>query len=221
MDAKLKQQIEDAKKLLEKYAPKGEFLAYINKDEAKLLMAAGGSGLPVKQTGIPSFIPWLAIAVGVSAGVSLLGSYNQSRQLRRAARADKRRREVQAIQQRIQANERAALILSEKRAAQAARGIAMGEGSSLLESQTVLDNLNDTLYWVEKGLTMDLDEIDFRLAGALNKEAYNRGVNLISGIANTYYLGTQPTGPSQQTPTQASNSLGLLGRTDLPGSTIG
>jgi len=113
------------------------------------------------------------------------------------------------------------LILSEKRAAQAARGIAMGEGSSLLESQTVLDNLNDTLYWVEKGLTMDLDEIDFRLAGALNKEAYNRGVNLISGIANTYYLANQPTGPSQQTPTQASNSLGLLGRTDLPGSTIG
>ena len=228
MDAKLKQQIEDAKKLLEKYAPKGEFLAYINKDEAKLLMAAGGSGLPVKQTGIPSFIPWLAIAVGASAGISLLGSYNQSRQLRRAARADKRRREVQAIQQRIQANERAALILSEKRAAQAARGIAMGEGSSLLESQTVLDNLNDTLYWVEKGLTMDLDEIDFRLAGALNKEAYNRGVNLISGIANTYYLGTQPktTGqqPSivgQQAASYGTNPIAGLGRTDLPGSTIG
>ena len=44
------------------------------------------------------------IALAVSAGISLLGSYNQSRQLRRAARADKRRREVQAIQQRIQAN---------------------------------------------------------------------------------------------------------------------
>ena len=141
--------------------------------------------------------------------------------LKRAAKADARKAAVAAVQQRIQANERAALILSEKRAAQAARGIAIGEGSSLLESQTVLDNLNDTLYWVEKGLTMDLDEIDFRLAGALNKEAYNRGVNLISGIANTYYLANQPTGPSQQAPTQASNSLGLLGRTDLPGSTIG
>ena len=104
----------------------------------------------------------------------------------------------------------------------------MGEGSSLLESQTVLDNLNDTLYWVEKGLTMDLDEIDFRLAGALNKEAYNRGVNLISGIANTYYLGTQPktTGqqPSivgQQAASYGTNPLAGLGRTDLPGSTIG
>ena len=40
-------------------------------------------------------IPWLAIAVGASTAVSLLGSYNQSRQLRRAAKADKRRREVQ------------------------------------------------------------------------------------------------------------------------------
>ena len=102
-----------------------------------------------------------------------------------------------------------------------------------MESQTVLDNLNDTLYWVEKGLTMDLDEIDFRLAGALNKEAYNRGVNLISGIANTYYLGTQPTGPTT-TPgstigsrssaagvSYGTNPIAGLGRTDLPGSTIG
>lgn len=173
-------------------------------------------------------IPWLAIAVGASTAVSLLGSYNQSRQLRRAAKADKRRREVQAVQQRIQANQRAAIILSEKRAAQAARGIAMGEGSSLLESQTVLDNLNDTLYWVEKGLTMDLDEIDFRLAGALNKEAYNRGVNLISGIANTYYLGTQPKTTNQQPSIigqqgafAGASPIAGLGRTDLPGSTIG
>lgn len=218
MDAKLKQQIEDAKKLLEKYAPKGEFLAYINKDEAKLLMAAGGSGLPVKQTGIPSFVPWLAIAVGASAGVSLLGSYNQSRQLRRAARADKRRREVQAIQQRIQANERAALILSEKRAAQAARGIAMGEGSSLLESQTVLDNLEDTLYWTNLGLTMDLADIDFRLAGALSKEAYNRGTNLITGITQAYAVGQSTAAPTQTT---NSSILGSLGTTDLSGSTMG
>ena len=48
----------------------------------------------------------------------------------------------------------------------------MGEGSSLLESQTVLDNLEDTLYWTNLGLTMDLADIDFRLAGALSKEAY-------------------------------------------------
>lgn len=141
------------------------------------------------------------IALAVSAGISLLGSYNQSRQLRRAARADKRRRDVQAAQQRIQANERAALILSEKRAAQAARGIAMGEGSSLLEMNTVIDNLDDSLYWIDKGLVMDLNETDFRLAGALSKEAYNRGINAItagvylySGTQNTPFETTQTTG---------------------------
>ena len=39
---------------LKKKAPKGEFLAYINKEEAALLKRAGGSGNLVN--GIPSFI---------------------------------------------------------------------------------------------------------------------------------------------------------------------
>jgi hypothetical protein len=52
----------------------------------------------------------------------------------------------------------------------------MGEGSSLLEMNTVIDNLDDSLYWIDKGLVMDLNETDFRLAGALSKEAYSRGL---------------------------------------------
>ena len=40
--------------LLNAQAPKGEFLAYINSDEAKMLKDAGGSGLLTPQ-GIPSF----------------------------------------------------------------------------------------------------------------------------------------------------------------------
>ena len=43
------------KNQLEQYAPKGEFLAYINKKEANVLKALGGSGRLVKETGIPSF----------------------------------------------------------------------------------------------------------------------------------------------------------------------
>jgi hypothetical protein len=43
------------KNQLEQYAPKGEFLAYINKKEANVLKALGGSGKIVKETGIPSF----------------------------------------------------------------------------------------------------------------------------------------------------------------------
>ena len=40
---------------LKKNAPKGEFLAYINKEEAAMLKKAGGSGKLVN--GIPSFRP--------------------------------------------------------------------------------------------------------------------------------------------------------------------
>ena len=50
-----KQQLAEAKKLLEEHAPKGEFLAYINKDEAQILKNLGGSGRIVEATQIPSF----------------------------------------------------------------------------------------------------------------------------------------------------------------------
>jgi len=45
----------EAKKILERYAPAGEFLAYINKEEAEILKSLGASGTPVEETGIPSF----------------------------------------------------------------------------------------------------------------------------------------------------------------------
>ena len=45
-----------AKKILNRYAPKGEFIAYINKQEEKLLKKLGGYGKPVNETGIKSFI---------------------------------------------------------------------------------------------------------------------------------------------------------------------
>jgi hypothetical protein len=47
--------IVEAKKILETYAPKGEFLAYINKEEAEILKSLGASGTLVEETGIPSF----------------------------------------------------------------------------------------------------------------------------------------------------------------------
>ena len=47
--------IKIAKRILEKYAPKGEFLAYINKKEAKILKKLGGAGLKIKETGIKSY----------------------------------------------------------------------------------------------------------------------------------------------------------------------
>jgi len=55
--------IKIAKKILNKYAPKGEFLAYINKREEKLLKQYGGAGLPIKKTGIKSFFSFFAISI--------------------------------------------------------------------------------------------------------------------------------------------------------------
>ena len=48
--------IKIAKKILNRYAPKDEFIAYINKDEEKILKKLGGYGKPVNETGIKSFI---------------------------------------------------------------------------------------------------------------------------------------------------------------------
>ena len=50
-----KQELLKAKQLLEQHAPKGEFLAYINKDEAQVLKNLGGSGRIVEATQIPSY----------------------------------------------------------------------------------------------------------------------------------------------------------------------
>lgn len=44
-------------RLLQKEAPPGHMLAYINQEEADLLKARGGSGEPHADTGVPSFQP--------------------------------------------------------------------------------------------------------------------------------------------------------------------
>tara|TARA_R100000995_G_scaffold50007_1_gene24060 strand:+ start:183 stop:1295 length:1113 start_codon:yes stop_codon:yes gene_type:complete len=49
-----KQSIAEARKLLSQFAPKGESLAFINEDEARLLKAHGGSG-ELTEAGIPTY----------------------------------------------------------------------------------------------------------------------------------------------------------------------
>ena len=48
--------IKFAKKILNKYAPTGEFIAYINQEEEKILKKLGAYGKPVNKTGIKSFL---------------------------------------------------------------------------------------------------------------------------------------------------------------------
>lgn len=50
-----KAELKKAKNLLNRYAPKGEELAYINSKEAKLLKRIGGAGKDINGTGIKSY----------------------------------------------------------------------------------------------------------------------------------------------------------------------
>jgi len=60
------------KNKLEKHAPEGEFLAYINEREAGILKALGGSGKIIKETGIPSFDDTNSSATGSSVSPGIL-----------------------------------------------------------------------------------------------------------------------------------------------------
>jgi hypothetical protein len=48
--------VDKARDMLQKRAPEGEFLAYINPEEAGILKALGGAGQDINQTGVPSFL---------------------------------------------------------------------------------------------------------------------------------------------------------------------
>jgi hypothetical protein len=127
----------------------------------------------------------LALAIGASTAVSYMGSLQQSKQLKAAAAWDQYHLNIRKMQDTIMANERAAKLLSEKRAAIGARGITF-EGSSLLEQNAVVENLEDTLFWIDKGVEMDLRMMDVRLAGALSKESWERKTSLLSGMTKSY-----------------------------------
>ena len=59
-----------AKKILNRYAPKGEFIAYINEKEEKILKQLGGYGKPINETGIKSFISLSGIVKGAVSFVT-------------------------------------------------------------------------------------------------------------------------------------------------------
>lgn len=129
--------------------------------------------------------PWLALAIAGSTAVSYMGSMQQSKQLKTASAWDQYHLNIRKTQDTIMANERAAKLLSEKRAVIGARGVQF-TGSTLMEQESVIENLEDTLFWVNKGVEMDLRTMDVRLAGALAKESWDRKTSLLSGMTNAY-----------------------------------
>ena len=181
------EKILEAKKLLEQYAPKGEFLAYINKDEAKILKDLGGAGIVVEKTGIPSF-QWqvFAAVMAVTSVMSFMGSMRKMQTMQTSAEWDKYHKRIDQSYKTIQANDRARLLISAKRAAAGARGVQIGTGSTLIEQDAVVANLEDTLFWIDKGAEISLREIDLRLAGLLQDEAWKAGTSLITGVGSAY-----------------------------------
>ena len=130
--------------------------------------------------------PWLALAIGTSTAVSYMGSLAHAKQLKNAAAWDEYHLNIRKMQDTIMANERAAEILSEKRAAIGARGVQIGTGSTLLEENAVVENLEDVLFWIDKGVEIDLRSMYVRLAGALQKNAWDRNVSLLAGMGQSY-----------------------------------
>jgi len=192
------EKILEAKKLLEQYAPQGEFLAYINSDEAKTLKDLGGSGITIKETGIPSF-QWqiFAAVMAGTAVMSYMGSLKQMKNMQTAAQWDKYHEKINQSYKTIQANKRAKRLLSAKRAAQGARGIQIATGSTLIEQNAVVEELEDTVFWINKGAEIIVREIDYSLGSKLQATAWNAGTSLISNLGAAYTVSKYNVNPAQ------------------------
>ena len=128
---------------------------------------------------------WLALAIGASTAVSYMGSLQTSKNIKAGAAWDKYYKDIEKKQNIIAANRQATKLLSAKRAAIGARGIQFS-GSSLFDQEQVVTNLEDTLFWIEKGVEMDMAMIDVKLAGKLSEESWNRKTSLLKGMGQTY-----------------------------------
>ena len=162
MNTQLQNKIKEAKELLEKYAPPGESLAYINKEEGELLKKHGGAGVKIPETNIHSYFYWYAAALAVGTVTSYMGSLQQSKSIKTAANWDKYNAEQKRIYEKIQLNKQAADLLSEKKARIGAAGVTY-QGSSLLAESEVIADYEEKLYWLNEGVNMQLETMDAKL----------------------------------------------------------
>jgi len=114
----------------------------------------------------------------------------QMKNMETASQWDKYHQKIDQSYKTIQANDRARILLSAKRAAQGARGVKIATGSTLMEQNAVVENLNDTIFWINKGAEMSVRDIDLKLAGLLQEEAWKAGSSLITGLGTAYNAKT-------------------------------
>jgi hypothetical protein len=205
VDKITQQKIKEAKQLLEQYAPKGEFLAYINEKEARILKAYGGAGKPIKQTNIPSyFLPafmlgaggvglasWVLPAmIGISAGVSYMGSLNTAKNIRRSMQTDK----VNATNRSLQLGIINSLAGKRKLSLQRALSGKSGTeptGSNLLARLETIKEIELNEYFASKNLYTELSQLDARGTSLLAKEAFNRNTSLLNNIGSFAQTGNR------------------------------
>ena len=129
---------------------------------------------------------FFAAMTAVTSVMSFMGSMRKMETMQTGAEWDKYHKRIDQSYKTIQANDRARLLISAKRAAQGARGVQIATGSTLIEQDAVVANLEDTLFWIDKGAEISLREIDLRLAGLLQDEAWKAGTSLITGVGAAY-----------------------------------
>ena len=141
---------------------------------------------------------FFAAMTAVTSVMSFMGSMRKMETMQTGAAWDKYHKRIDQSYKTIQANDRARLLISAKRAAQGARGVQIATGSTLIEQDAVVANLEDTLFWIDKGAEMDLRTIDIRLAGYLQKESWERRTSLLTGMGKTYtaYQGASSAKPT-------------------------
>ena len=149
-----------------------------------------------------------AVVQVATSALSFMGSMKQMQNMQTAAKWDKYHDEIRRKYNTIQANERARKLLSAKRAAQGARGVVIAEGSTLLEQNAVVENLEDTVFWINKGAEMTAREIDYRLTSKLQATAWSSGTSLISNLGSAYTT-------SKMTINQPSSGSPLVGHYSL------
>ena len=205
MDKITQQKIKEAKQLLEQYAPKGEFLAYINKKEARILKAYGGAGKPIKQTNIPSyFLPafmlgtggvglasWVVpTMIGISTVVSYMGSLATQRNIKRSLDTDKVNATNRSLQLGIINSLKGRKKLSMQRAFGGKSGTE-GTGSNLLARLETIKEIEQNEYFASKNLYTELSQLDARGTSLLAKEAFNRNTSLLNNIGSFAQAGNK------------------------------
>jgi len=119
-----------------------------------------------------------------STAISYMGSQQQSKRLKAAAAWDRYQLDLQKKQELIRANQDATELLSYQRAAAGAGGGTIGTGSSLLIHDEAMEDLNENLFWLEKGYTTNLQKLNMQEAGALAEESFKRKASIAQGATN-------------------------------------